>query len=65
MLEAEYNEVADKHVPNTQAGWTEDRMATEHSLTFLHECKSRGAMGSRESDGSIGYGNLDHESTAG
>eukprot|EP00965_Chrysotila_dentata_P085866 2833509-Pleurochrysis_carterae.AAC.1 len=33
MLEAEYNEVADKYVPNTQAGWTEDRMATEHSLT--------------------------------
>eukprot|EP00965_Chrysotila_dentata_P133392 4410810-Pleurochrysis_carterae.AAC.1 len=33
MLEAEYNEVANKHVPNTQAGWTEDRMATEHSLT--------------------------------
>eukprot|EP00965_Chrysotila_dentata_P061472 2035901-Pleurochrysis_carterae.AAC.1 len=33
MLETEYNEVADKHVPNTQAGWTEDRMATEHSLT--------------------------------
>eukprot|EP00965_Chrysotila_dentata_P213544 6187681-Pleurochrysis_carterae.AAC.2 len=33
MLEAEYNEVADRHVPNTQARWTEDRMATEHSLT--------------------------------
>eukprot|EP00965_Chrysotila_dentata_P169619 5599164-Pleurochrysis_carterae.AAC.1 len=33
MLEEEYNEVADRHVPNTQAGWTEDRMATEHSLT--------------------------------
>eukprot|EP00965_Chrysotila_dentata_P110874 3664373-Pleurochrysis_carterae.AAC.1 len=33
MLETEYNEVADRHVPNTQAGWTEDRMATEHSLT--------------------------------
>ena len=33
MLEAEYNDVADRHVPNTQAGWTEDRMATEHSLT--------------------------------
>eukprot|EP00965_Chrysotila_dentata_P103947 3432277-Pleurochrysis_carterae.AAC.1 len=33
MLETEYNEVADKQVPNTQAGWTEDRMATEHSLT--------------------------------
>eukprot|EP00965_Chrysotila_dentata_P119664 3956513-Pleurochrysis_carterae.AAC.1 len=33
MLEAEYNEVADKYVLNTQAGWTEDRMATEHSLT--------------------------------
>eukprot|EP00965_Chrysotila_dentata_P145697 4812908-Pleurochrysis_carterae.AAC.1 len=33
LLESEYNEVADKHVPNTQAGWTEDRMATEHSLT--------------------------------
>eukprot|EP00965_Chrysotila_dentata_P258881 6213373-Pleurochrysis_carterae.AAC.1 len=33
MLEEEYNEVADRHVPNTQVGWTEDRMATEHSLT--------------------------------
>eukprot|EP00965_Chrysotila_dentata_P200712 6180134-Pleurochrysis_carterae.AAC.2 len=33
MLETEYNEVANKHVPDTQAGWTEDRMATEHSLT--------------------------------
>eukprot|EP00965_Chrysotila_dentata_P079187 2611184-Pleurochrysis_carterae.AAC.1 len=33
MLEAEYNAVADKHVLNTQGGWTEDRMATEHSLT--------------------------------
>eukprot|EP00965_Chrysotila_dentata_P129381 4276621-Pleurochrysis_carterae.AAC.2 len=33
LLEAEYNEIADEHVPNTQAGWTEDRMATEHSLT--------------------------------
>eukprot|EP00965_Chrysotila_dentata_P069301 2290294-Pleurochrysis_carterae.AAC.2 len=33
MLEAEYNEVADRRVPNTQVGWTEDRMATEHSLT--------------------------------
>eukprot|EP00965_Chrysotila_dentata_P078474 2585646-Pleurochrysis_carterae.AAC.1 len=33
MLEAEYNEVANKHVVNTQAGWTEDTMATEHSLT--------------------------------
>eukprot|EP00965_Chrysotila_dentata_P097856 3235405-Pleurochrysis_carterae.AAC.1 len=33
MLEEEYNAVADKHVLNTQAGWTEDRMATEHSLT--------------------------------
>eukprot|EP00965_Chrysotila_dentata_P097061 3208342-Pleurochrysis_carterae.AAC.2 len=26
MLEPGYNEVADKHVPNTQAGWTGDRM---------------------------------------
>eukprot|EP00965_Chrysotila_dentata_P069534 2296837-Pleurochrysis_carterae.AAC.1 len=33
MLEAEYNEVADRYVPTTQAGWTEDRMATEHSIT--------------------------------
>eukprot|EP00965_Chrysotila_dentata_P131433 4344688-Pleurochrysis_carterae.AAC.1 len=33
MLEPEYNQVADKHVPNSQAGWTRDRMATEHSLT--------------------------------
>eukprot|EP00965_Chrysotila_dentata_P181383 5986871-Pleurochrysis_carterae.AAC.2 len=33
MLEAEYNGVADRQMPNTPAGWTEDRMATEHSLT--------------------------------
>eukprot|EP00965_Chrysotila_dentata_P007920 257883-Pleurochrysis_carterae.AAC.2 len=33
MLEPKYNNVADEHVPNTQAGWTGDRMATEHSLT--------------------------------
>eukprot|EP00965_Chrysotila_dentata_P167372 5527137-Pleurochrysis_carterae.AAC.1 len=33
MLEPEYNKVADEYVPNTQAGWTGDRMATEHSLT--------------------------------
>eukprot|EP00965_Chrysotila_dentata_P003172 103571-Pleurochrysis_carterae.AAC.1 len=32
MLEPEYNNVAEEHVPNTQAGWTGDRMATEHSL---------------------------------
>eukprot|EP00965_Chrysotila_dentata_P065638 2175213-Pleurochrysis_carterae.AAC.2 len=32
MLEAEYNEVAEKHVLNTQAGCTEDRMASEHFL---------------------------------
>eukprot|EP00965_Chrysotila_dentata_P261676 6214335-Pleurochrysis_carterae.AAC.2 len=29
MLETEYNEVANKQVPNTQAGWGQDRMATE------------------------------------
>eukprot|EP00965_Chrysotila_dentata_P206734 6183709-Pleurochrysis_carterae.AAC.7 len=33
MLEPEYNDIADRHVPNTQAGWKGDRMATEHSLT--------------------------------
>eukprot|EP00965_Chrysotila_dentata_P115642 3821710-Pleurochrysis_carterae.AAC.6 len=33
MLESEYNMVADGRVPITQAGWTEERMATEHSLT--------------------------------
>eukprot|EP00965_Chrysotila_dentata_P210699 6186042-Pleurochrysis_carterae.AAC.3 len=33
MLEAEYNKVANEHVPNTQAGWTEKRTATKHSLT--------------------------------
>eukprot|EP00965_Chrysotila_dentata_P129715 4288442-Pleurochrysis_carterae.AAC.1 len=33
MLETEYNEVACKHVPITQAGWKEYPMATEHSLT--------------------------------
>eukprot|EP00965_Chrysotila_dentata_P057658 1911617-Pleurochrysis_carterae.AAC.4 len=33
MLEIEYNAVAYKHVPITQAGWTEDRTAAEHSLT--------------------------------
>eukprot|EP00965_Chrysotila_dentata_P225342 6194694-Pleurochrysis_carterae.AAC.2 len=33
LMEAEYNKVADKQVPITQAGWTEDRMATEHSMT--------------------------------
>eukprot|EP00965_Chrysotila_dentata_P235287 6200657-Pleurochrysis_carterae.AAC.4 len=30
MLEAEHREMANEHVSNTQAGWTEDRMATEH-----------------------------------
>eukprot|EP00965_Chrysotila_dentata_P053669 1780488-Pleurochrysis_carterae.AAC.3 len=29
----EYNKVADRQVPATQAGWTEERTATEHSLT--------------------------------
>eukprot|EP00965_Chrysotila_dentata_P203155 6181547-Pleurochrysis_carterae.AAC.3 len=33
LLETEYNMVADRQVPTTQAGWTEERMATEHSLT--------------------------------
>eukprot|EP00965_Chrysotila_dentata_P254139 6211777-Pleurochrysis_carterae.AAC.2 len=33
ILEAEYNKVANEQVPNAQAGWTENRMATKHSLT--------------------------------
>eukprot|EP00965_Chrysotila_dentata_P116151 3839914-Pleurochrysis_carterae.AAC.1 len=33
MLESEYNKVADLQAPITQADWTEERMATEHSLT--------------------------------
>eukprot|EP00965_Chrysotila_dentata_P185905 6137636-Pleurochrysis_carterae.AAC.1 len=33
LLESEYNKVAEQRVPITQAGWTEERMATEHSLT--------------------------------
>eukprot|EP00965_Chrysotila_dentata_P001640 54539-Pleurochrysis_carterae.AAC.1 len=33
MLEAKCNEVADRYMPNTQAEWTEDRMATKHTLT--------------------------------
>eukprot|EP00965_Chrysotila_dentata_P218288 6190504-Pleurochrysis_carterae.AAC.1 len=32
MLETEYNKVAGRQVPITQARWTEDRTATEHSL---------------------------------